>query len=187
MPRPSAGGSPGCRPAVSDRPPIDSYVAAGRARGFALRSLAMRLLEVLRSSDKPQRAYDLLAQASPADRLLSPTSVYRQLRRLSDAGLIIPVATQSSFVISPDPNVRQWLVLVCARCGRPQLVDGSFMTAGIDCRARLARFTVRRVHLECTALCAGCRRQSDAPVTAERLAIGDGKEGEGEMISGEPE
>lgn len=141
---------------MTHRIALETYLTLGRERGIHWTPLAGTVLRHLWRVGEPLGAYALRDQLSELGQGIHSTSVYRQIDRLAAAGLILPIVLRRAVVISPDPFIAQWLVLVCSNCRRVELVASPSALDLVDSLAAMNSFRRRFVHLECSGLCPYC-------------------------------
>lgn len=152
---PETNSRPGAR--AADRPPpFDEFLEIGRSRSLSWTAVRMRVLELLWTTRSPWGPYNIAQHLSRDGSKMYPNSVYRALRDLDAACLIVPIVTWNRYVISPDPGIRSWAVLLCSGCGIYATVampDGAQELWAI---ARKRGFRPTRAAIECVAACAAC-------------------------------
>jgi Fe2+ or Zn2+ uptake regulation protein len=89
-------------------------------------------------------------------RRVHPTSVYRSLRCLVEAGLILPVVTWKKFLIAPDPGGGLWALLLCRACRSCTPVAFSDECPELSQRLSRRGFVRRTCSAEAEGLCRGC-------------------------------
>ena len=120
---------------------------------------------VLRSAGTAMTAYQVLKSLRP-NRIWAPTTVYRALRRLIDAGLIHRVESLNAYVMCSHPHhgTGTTMFVICQGCGRvDEIVEGrhteqlrSFVGARGFCPTTI----------ELTGYCADCARNAPPRVCA---------------------
>jgi len=79
---------------------------------------------------------------------------------------VLPVVRWKKYLLSPDPTVRCWALLLCRACRACTAVDLSHEQARVDTRLRDTGFAPRRYSVESEGRCIDCgggtlREQSD--------------------------
>ncbi|ADM10473.1 transcriptional regulator, Fur family protein [Parvularcula bermudensis HTCC2503] len=86
-------------------------------RNHSLPHNARLVLEALRRTDEPLKAYGLLEQLLDKG-ISAPMTVYRALDRLIDEGLVRKINALNAFVAVPAPPDEAAAYLVCRQCGK---------------------------------------------------------------------
>ena len=137
--------------------PFEAYLFRGEAAGLRWSLHRQDVLRVLWDSDRPIGAYEI-AQSLGADGVPKhPTIIYRCLRALEDARLVIPVISWKRFVISPDPAAACWGLLLCKNCRRHLPVDLTAQQARLNTKLAGRGFQPRAVSVEAEGLCRACQ------------------------------
>ncbi len=90
-------------------------------RGAQLTELRREVLELLLRHGSPAKAYDLLEAMRAEHPRVAPTTVYRTLDFLVEAGLAHRIDALNAFVACNDATHRHHTVLtICARCHRTE-------------------------------------------------------------------
>jgi Fur family zinc uptake transcriptional regulator len=127
---------------------------------------AAYLLKLLRASPRPLGAYELLARARRKG-IVSPTIIYRALKRLLDAGEIHRVASLNAFVAIRGENISRpsdegkphpICFAICDGCGSANELNApaAYPHLGIDASA--SAFAPRSITVEVRGLCGQCRQ-----------------------------
>lgn len=114
-----------------------------------------RVLEMLLQADRPQKAYDLIAQFYD-DRLATPPTVYRALEFLERQGLVHRIPSLNAYAPCRDagqPHVAAFLICDCCH-GSTEIVGVQSMQLSLNTEAH--GFRLRRVAFEAHGLCAAC-------------------------------
>lgn len=138
-----------------------NYQATLRAAGYRVTPQRERLMDVVCAAGRrltAQEVCDAVAHAAPdGGPAMNPATVYRNLRFLSERGLLRTVR---------DPEGRDRYALGgpashhhlrCRACGTELEVDGSVTDAAYARIARATGFVVDTDHLVLEGLCAPCR------------------------------
>jgi Fur family zinc uptake transcriptional regulator len=139
------------------RLPFDAYLTAGSEAGLRWSLMPRSVLHLLWSAAEPLGAYQAAERLSTPARRVHPTSVYRGLRALVDAGLVVPIVTWKKYLISPDPGTpRLWAALLCRSCRSCTLVEVAGGRAELERRSRRRGFAPRLCSAECEGTCRTC-------------------------------
>ncbi len=115
-----------------------------------------RVLELLLSSDKPAKAYDLL-QDLGASGAAKPPTIYRALDFLLEMGLAHKIESLNAFVACGHTGHRHAAAfLICDTCRVAQELHANDTFASLEKEASGVDFTVRNVVIEVRGLCADC-------------------------------
>lgn len=129
-------------------------------RGLRLTDTRRRVFELVASSARPVKAYDLLARvsaegAAPA----APPTVYRALDFLMDNGFVHKLETMNAYVPCPHPEsgAHGSQFLVCEQCQETLELDAQGLIERLQQQVRAQGFEPRRLNVEVYGLCARCR------------------------------
>ncbi len=129
---------------------LDDVLAALRGAGHRVTMPARAVLEALFAAPEPLAA----EQLAPG---LEPASVYRNLERLQQLGVVAHVHAghgPGRYILAPRGGAREYLV--CERCGRLTAVDPAQLD---EVRARVREafgYEARFTHFPIHGLCASC-------------------------------
>ena len=127
-------------------------------RGERFTPLRRTVFELLWSSHKPVKAYDLLAQLALTHERPAPPTVYRALDFLQEAGLVHKLESLNSYIGCGEPGrTHQGQFLICEKCGVVAELDDAELTARIDTSARRIGFKVNDETIEISGLCRDCQ------------------------------
>jgi len=127
-------------------------------RGERFTPLRRTVLELLWSSHKPVKAYDLLALLARTHERPAPPTVYRALDFLQDAGLVHKLESINSYIGCGEPGRQhQGQFLICESCGVVAELDDGALTSRIDSNAREIGFKVSDETIEISGLCRQCQ------------------------------
>jgi Fur family zinc uptake transcriptional regulator len=144
---------------VGRRPPLTAYLAHAERGGFQWTPFREAALRMMWSTARPLGAYEAAERMTRRGHPARPASMYRAFRWLIGSGLMLPIVTWKRFLLSPDPSIGQWALLLCRGCRSCTAVE---MAAGGE---RLERqitgrgFAPRMILAECEGLCARCAGQ----------------------------
>lgn len=131
-------------------------VCAARQERFT--PLRKTVLELVWSSHKPVKAYDLLALLADVHERPAPPTVYRALDFLQEAGLVHKIQSLNAYVGCSDPKrEHQAQFLICDGCGTIAELDDKSITDRIDQNARRVGFRVNDETVEVKGLCRDCQ------------------------------
>lgn len=120
--------------------------------------LRRTVLELLWSSHRPVKAYDLLAQLARTHDRPAPPTVYRALDFLQEAGLVHKLESLNSYIGCGEPGRQhQGQFLICEDCGVVAELDDAALTSRIDSNARKIGFKVNDETIEISGLCRQCQ------------------------------
>ncbi|MDO8271434.1 MAG: Fur family transcriptional regulator [Gammaproteobacteria bacterium] len=127
-------------------------------RGERFTPLRRTVFELLWSSHKPVKAYDLLAQLAVTHDRPAPPTVYRTLDFLQEAGLVHKLESLNAYIGCGEPGRRhQGQFMICEECGVVAELDDEVLTAMIDTNARKIGFKVNDETIEISGLCRQCQ------------------------------
>lgn len=146
---------------TSDRRlPFDAYLAHGTAAGLHWTSRREDVLRCFWEAELPLGAYELADQLGGGERVHPPT-VYRCLRSLEEAGLVLPILALKKHVLSPDPGIRSWGLLVCRGCRACKPIDLTPERDNLDHRLRACGYEPRTCWAEAHGHCGGCQEPEE--------------------------
>ncbi len=126
-------------------------------RGERFTPLRRTVFELLWSSHKPVKAYELLAQLALTHDRPAPPTVYRTLDFLQEAGLVHKLESLNAYIGCGEPGRRhQGQFMICEDCGVVAELDDEVLTAMIDSNARTIGFKVNAETIEISGLCGQC-------------------------------
>ena len=140
---------------------VDALAAAGEvcaARGAQLTTLRRRVLELIWSSHRSVKAYDLMEQLGTAGKPAKPPTVYRALDFLIEQGLVHKVESLNAYVGCPHPtSPHEGQFLICIACGRVDEMRDPAVRAAIRAGAQAAGYVPEGQTIEVRGRCARCR------------------------------
>jgi len=137
-------------------PPLDVYLKAGEERGILWTALRREVLELLWREGGPWGPYGLADAMRETGHGVYPNSVYRVLNILSDAGLIVTIASSRRVQIVPDPDQRDWAVLQCMDCAGLELVPFTPVADLARSAASHLGHATQHLVIECVGQCRSC-------------------------------
>ena len=127
------------------------------SRGAQLTRTRRRVLELVWSSHRAVKAYDILDQLGSEQGPAKPPTVYRALDFLMQQGLVHRVDSLNAYVGCVRPgSEHHGQLLICSGCGTVDELDAEAIQAAISDAARAAGFLVRERTVELRGLCAQC-------------------------------
>ena len=128
-------------------------------RGERFTPLRRTVFELLWSSHKPVKAYDLLAQLALTHDRPAPPTVYRALDFLQEAGLVHKLESLNAYIGCGEPGRRhQGQFLICEECGVVAELDDQVLTSMIGTNAKKIGFKVNDETIEISGLCRQCQK-----------------------------
>ena len=143
-------------PAEQTRVPLEAYLRAVELRKVPWSALRGAILSLLWLSGTPWGPYDIAGALSREGAKAHPNSVYRALRSLDAAGLVIPILSWNRYLISPDPEGGSWCVTLCTECRRFAVTAMDDARELLRAIARAHGFRPERTTIECLAKCEAC-------------------------------
>lgn len=126
-------------------------------RELKLTPIRRKVLEIVWSQHEPIGAYDILKQVESPSGKAVPTTVYRALEFLIDAGLVHRIDSLNAFKGCDSPeHAHRAQFLVCRACRRVEELDDDAIESAIDARARRDGFDLHAASLEIRGLCGNC-------------------------------
>jgi Fur family zinc uptake transcriptional regulator len=129
-------------------------------RGLRLTELRRRVFELVASSTRPVKAYDLLTKVREAGAApVAPPTVYRALDFLMDHGFVHKLETINAYVPCPHPEsgAHGSQFLICDQCQETLELDVLSVAPRLAQQSREQGFEPRRMNVEVYGLCARCR------------------------------
>jgi len=126
-------------------------------REMQLTPIRRRVLELIWSRHAPVGAYAILGSLKKGEGALAPTTVYRALEFLMEAGLIHRIDTLNAYIACDAPQeAHAAQFLVCRNCNRVEELDDQAISQLVMRRAKSVGFTVDTQAVEIKGLCANC-------------------------------
>lgn len=157
--------SPSPRPdarTYSSLPSLEEFDRTANLRKLRWSPLRKQILALLWTTCRAWGVYGIAERLSAGGSLNHPISVHRAVKSLERAKLILPIVTWSRFVISPDPNVESWAIILCSTCKRFSVVAVPEEGRTLRTLARSQDFRPERAVVECLATCGDCVRDQVA-------------------------
>ncbi|QWF72130.1 transcriptional repressor [Methylomonas paludis] len=129
-----------------------------RQRGVQLTPIRHKVLELILTSHKAVKAYDLLDQIKPVNDAAKPATVYRALDFLLEQGLIHRVESLNAFVgCHRSGTQHDQLLLICSVCHDIEERPATQVIQALAAELSTARFTAQRKTIEIHGLCEKCQ------------------------------
>ena len=143
------------------RDALAAAAAVCESRGTNLTATRQRVLELIWSSHRATKAYDILDRLGSPDRPVKPPTVYRALDFLMEQGLIHRVDCLNAYVGCLRPGVdHQGQLLICSICGTVDEVHEDAIERAVAAAAARAGFLVEQQTVELRGRCVQCRQTS---------------------------
>lgn len=137
-------------------------MAAVRERGLRLSAARLLVLEALYEAGGPLSAEEIAARTGGRGRPSDPASVYRNLEKLEEVGLVRHFhAGHGPGLYVRSGDAREYML--CDSCRELTAVEAGALD---DARALIRRdleFHARFTHMPMAGLCAGCIRVREVP------------------------
>lgn len=126
-------------------------------RGVQLTPVRQKTLEILLSSHRPMKAYDMMGVLSsplPA----KPPTIYRALDFLVQNGLAHRIESLNAFIACGVHGCRRDVAfLICENCGLVDEREAKSSRADLDQWADMQNFAIATCVIEARGVCASCR------------------------------
>jgi Fur family zinc uptake transcriptional regulator len=103
------------------------------------------------------RAYEILKQLEPLGSQWQPITIYRALNFLRRQGLIVRLASSSTFVAIDPRHSQAGIFLTCENCGTSIRKNNFLIKKLREHNAGDSSFRIRLEGLELLGICARCR------------------------------
>jgi Fur family transcriptional regulator, zinc uptake regulator len=143
---------------LDEAPALEEPEAAKRSsgRGPSVEP-RRRVLEILRSAERPLGAYEILRRMSlRAGRSIAPPTVYRALEFLVRRRLAARIESKHAFV-AIRPEQRTSVFMICRVCGNSTGISDARLGDLLDKHGAARGFAIERRSVELSGLCATCR------------------------------
>lgn len=126
-----------------------------------LKTSSRDVLAILRASNGPLSAYQILERADSA-KLKTPIQVYRALKTLTGLALVHRVETLNKYVACRcgHPKDAQPILTICNSCGTVAELPELPSMQGLEELLAKDGFTCRMVKVEVLGLCSSCRAET---------------------------
>jgi Fur family zinc uptake transcriptional regulator len=143
---------------------------ACRERGLRMTPLRADVIQILATSRRPLKAYDLLDQIQASKARAAPATAYRTLNFLMEQGFIHRLESLSAFVVCHHPGQPQHVApfLICNRCHQATELEDEQTGPSLKEIASSLGFSPLNQTLEVRGLCAECSNNG-SPFAAHRL------------------
>ena len=136
---------------------IDEAQSICRDRGLRFTDLRRRVLEIIWSSHKPIKAYDILAQLGDSDYSAEPPTVYRTLDFLIENGIIHKLSSLHAYVGCSHPREQhECFFLICSKCMKVNECCDKALRGTIARAATKNKFNPQNTTLEIKGICTTC-------------------------------
>jgi Fur family zinc uptake transcriptional regulator len=136
---------------------LDNAEAICTARGVRLTHQRRQVFQLIWTSHRPVKAYDLLTRLQTKDSSPQPPTVYRALDFLLDQGLIHRIDSLNAFTGCTAPNSRDdCYFLICRNCGIANECSSALLRRAIRTIASENSFLPRHTTLEVAGVCEAC-------------------------------
>ncbi|MGR8929438.1 MAG: transcriptional repressor [Gammaproteobacteria bacterium] len=130
-------------------------------RGVQLTPIRHKILELILTSHKAIKAYDLLDQIRPINDAAKPSTVYRALDFLLEQGLIHRVESLNAFVGCHSSGTRHdQVLLICTVCRNIEERAAPNVFNAVSNEMKNAAFSPQRKTIEIQGLCKNCSKKS---------------------------
>lgn len=128
------------------------------SRGVQLTPIRHKILELIWTSHKAVKAYDLLDQIRPLNDAAKPSTVYRALDFLLEQGLIHRVESLNAFVgCHCSGTQHDQLLLICSSCHNIEERAATAVIQSLGEELQDAGFAPQRKTIEIHGLCQSCQ------------------------------
>lgn len=115
------------------------------------------ILDVLKSTEAPMTAYQILGQLQKDEPDIAPPTVYRALTALTDQGRAHKLESLKSFVpCRCDHGKRLPVLTICDDCGVVEEHDGGALMPKLSSLIAVSKFVPRRHIVELHGHCSAC-------------------------------
>lgn len=126
-------------------------------RGVQLTPIRKQVLELIWSSHKTIKAYELLDRIKPLQQAAKPATIYRALDFLIEQGLIHRVESLNAFIgCCCSERSHEQLLLICKQCQQVEERTASEVMQVLKVEFAQAGFTVHSKAIEIHGLCLTC-------------------------------
>lgn len=114
------------------------------------------VLGVLRGSDRPLGAYQILEHTAPAG-VRAPPQVYRALERLVELGLVHRIETLNAYLACDHgPHAEEVAFAICDNCGSVSEIPLGGIRPALSRSAASKGFALSEAHVEMHGACGNC-------------------------------
>ncbi|NNJ66631.1 MAG: transcriptional repressor [Boseongicola sp.] len=115
------------------------------------------ILGVLKSSDAPLSAYQILEQLQESEPEIAPPTVYRALAALTEQGRAHKLESLKTFVpCRCDHNKSLPVLAICGDCGNVDEHDGGALLPELEAMVSPSHFSAKRHVVEIHGQCGNC-------------------------------
>jgi Fur family ferric uptake transcriptional regulator len=143
-------------------------IISGKGAGVRTSSIELAIIELLNKDQHhltAQEVYHLLFPRFPA---INPSTVYRALERLADAGKVSVSDLGTGASVYEAVSDRMHHHLVCRKCGRIRTVDHALVGELFNRIEDAYSFRVETNHLILFGICPECRKKDGIPESRRR-------------------
>jgi len=131
-------------------------------RGVQLTQIRHQVLELIWSSHRAMKAYELLDMIKPLQNSAKPATIYRALDFLIEQGLIHRVESLNAFVGCNCSGLQHdQLLLICKQCHVVEERPAETVMQALAAEIQAADFTVHSQAIEVHGVCTKCRQQEN--------------------------
>ncbi|MEM1086856.1 MAG: transcriptional repressor [Pseudomonadota bacterium] len=125
-------------------------------KGQKLTPIRRKVLQLLVDSDKPAKAYDLLAnldgEGSP-----KPPTIYRALDFLLHVGLAHKIESLNAYVACGHADhAHSAVFLICDECGTAEEIHADVTSNALNAETGAAGFSISKAVIEARGTCRNC-------------------------------
>jgi len=115
------------------------------------------ILDVLKASDNPLTAYQILEELQENEPDIAPPTVYRALSALTNQGRAHKLESMKAFVPCRCDHAKSLPVLaICDDCGAVDEQDGGALLSKLDALVKRNRFNPKKHIVEIHGQCCAC-------------------------------
>ncbi|WP_420547124.1 Fur family transcriptional regulator [Curvivirga sp.] len=115
------------------------------------------VLDILKSSDSPKGAYDILDELKKVKSNAVPMTVYRALDYLTEHGLVHKVENLNAYILCNHPEHHHICqIIICEACNKATESCDKELASLVQKKAEDAGFKISKAILEITATCEEC-------------------------------
>lgn len=120
-----------------------------------------KIIEVLRDSHGPQTAYEILNALRDTNPKIAPTTVYRALNTLVEAGHLHRLESMNAYILCQDKSCSQKAILsICDDCGSVDETVDSDLLETMTQKLSKTGFASTRHIIEVHGICANCEPEN---------------------------
>lgn len=128
-------------------------------KGLRFTDLRKKVFEIICSSHKPAKAYDILAKLKDND-ISKPPTVYRSIDFLIEHGLIHKLNSINSYVYCAHPCAHnECYFLICKTCHEAKECCNDVLAKEVQKTSSNHKFSLEKVTLEIEGTCQECTKK----------------------------